>query len=271
MNIKRKLTKIFPNIMYRYNNLIQRLFKLYPHNGIKVMEYEWDVLIILDACRYDTFRELNTINGELFLVKTAETNTRGWVKANFGKYEKEKDTIYISGNPVISNHMIKKVIGYNPFYYIEDVWKYNWDSEIRTIYPRDMTKIAKEIISKSNFSDKRFIIHYIQPHQPFIKDPELCKTPEKGDVKKLPYINNVYRLMRDGKVSEKRVIRAYKNNLESVLKEVAELANFLTEKKLVITSDHGECHGEWGIYGHPSGVYINSLTEVPWLEINNKK
>lgn len=52
--------------------------------------------------------------------------------------------------------------------------------------------------------------------------------------------------------------------------EVSELLKNLSDKKVVITSDHGEAFGEWGIYGHPGGVYIKALTEVPWFECNTK-
>jgi hypothetical protein len=34
----------------------------------------------------------------------------------------------------------------------------------------------------------------------------------------------------------------------------------------VITADHGELFGEWGLYGHISGILHPSLKRVPWVE-----
>ena len=39
------------------------------------------------------------------------------------------------------------------------------------------------------------------------------------------------------------------------------------EGKIVISSDHGNCFGEHGVYGHPSGLRYKELVIVPYLEV----
>lgn len=46
--------------------------------------------------------------------------------------------------------------------------------------------------------------------------------------------------------------------------------------KTVITSDHGNLFGEIiypfpvRMYGHPGGIYVKNLVEVPWLVLDSK-
>ena len=37
--------------------------------------------------------------------------------------------------------------------------------------------------------------------------------------------------------------------------------------RTVITADHGEAFGECGIFGHPPGLLLPELIEVPYLTI----
>jgi hypothetical protein len=38
------------------------------------------------------------------------------------------------------------------------------------------------------------------------------------------------------------------------------------EGDIVVTSDHGNAMGEWGVYGHPARVPIAAIRRVPWAE-----
>jgi hypothetical protein len=37
---------------------------------------------------------------------------------------------------------------------------------------------------------------------------------------------------------------------------------------MVISADHGNAFGEWGIYGHPGKTPLPCLTDVPWTELS---
>ena len=54
--------RLSSNIIYPINNVY---FNRKYGRGIDIIDQDWDNLIILDACRYDYFKEMNTIDGEL--------------------------------------------------------------------------------------------------------------------------------------------------------------------------------------------------------------
>jgi hypothetical protein len=73
--------------------------------------------------------------------------------------------LYISGNPYINSKVqIKSFNARRHFYKIIDVWDFGWDKELGTVPPKNINKITLSLVSK--FPQKRFIIHYLQPHSP---------------------------------------------------------------------------------------------------------
>ncbi|MFC7080227.1 hypothetical protein [Halorussus caseinilyticus] len=61
---------------------------------------------------------------------------------------------------------------------------------------------------------------------------------------------------------------AYLENLRWVLEEVELLLSNMDADTLVVSSDHGEAFGEWGLYGHYRHVPIPVLKNVPWVELS---
>ncbi len=225
---------------------------------LNVVAEEWDYLIVLDACRYDTFKELNFLDGELRKAYSAGTHTVEWVKENFkGDFP---DIVYISANPQVSHPQLKKWVGNsNPFYHLENLWDEGWDDDILTVHPETVNKATLRLVDK--YPDKRFIIHYLQPHHPFIGDNNLNLSEREYSMINSPnwsYVLNNHKL--------EDIKKAYKENLRFVLGYLKELTKNL-EGKTVVTADHGEAFGELGIYSHVPSMYIKSLFEVPWFEV----
>jgi len=226
---------------------------IWIRKGVKVLDEEWDYLIVLDACRYDYFEKYNFIDGDLQKVNSVATYTLDWVIRNF-RGRNCKDIVYVSTNPYVSNTELIKYIGYNLFYHIEPVWEYDWDDKLGTVPPEAVTEAA--IKCKNKFPDKRMIVHYMQPHSPYLDVPDFPKFWEMGTL---------------GVRRNKKVITGlYISNLKKVLKEVEGLIKHL-EGKIIITSDHGEMFGEYFISGHDSDLFFKELREVPWLIINKPK
>jgi len=77
-----------------------------------------------------------------------------------------------------------------------------------------------------------------------------------------------------GEVTREVVWSAYRSNLEFAWPAVNQLLDELPGLTAV-TSDHGNAMGEraWPfpirVYGHPLGILIPPLTEVPWLTHTN--
>jgi len=73
-----------------------------------------------------------------------------------------------------------------------------------------------------------------------------------------------------GEVPLDKIEKAYKENLRIVWKEVEKLKHAL-QGKIIVTSDHGNLIGEYGIYGHGGPLRAEGLVKVPWATIKDEK
>lgn len=145
-----------------------------------IQKREWDVLIILDACRYDYFEKIYTdyFEGGLKKVKSEclsdpfwkdlEGRTATWLKNTFT--EKMKNLVYVSGTPHINSMGIDTSgKGFNPpeiFSTIVNAWDWGWDDELGTTPPEKMVEGAK--MAKREYPGQDVIVHFLQPHGPYL-------------------------------------------------------------------------------------------------------
>jgi len=107
-------------------------------NAVRVMDEQWDYLIILDACRYDVFADI--VDKNVGFVISGGSTTYEWLEWNFnGRY---KDVIYIAGNPHFATANLVKTFGFNPFFKVIEVWDYGWDKKLKTVPPKEVTDAA---------------------------------------------------------------------------------------------------------------------------------
>jgi len=190
--------------------------------------------------------------------------TLEFLKGNFSD-EQLQDTVYVTANPMFYRH--RDQLG-TSFHATIDIWKDDgWDEEYQTVLPETTTAYAKEAADR--FQNKRIIIHYIQPHFPFIGTKTRLDTglpdPATGE-------SNFWDDIAFGQleISDDLLRRAYVENLQTVLPHVRELMESLSGRT-VVTSDHGNMLGERSFpipvkeYGHPAGIYSDELVKVPWL------
>lgn len=135
---------------------------------IQVMQESWNYLLILDACRYDMFAQLSNRffpTGCLECAESVGTATVEWRDQSFpGWYP---DIVYISGNPYINARKpIFNFYGPDHFHSIVDVWATAWDPIAGTVYPDKVVQAA--LCALRDFPGKRLIIHFLQPHAPYI-------------------------------------------------------------------------------------------------------
>lgn len=263
-------------LQQRINGTVQQRVRGY--DGVDVMDEEWDTLCVLDACRLDLFEQHWDSADETHDDVTAFENYRRvtskgswtveWAKRNFT--ETYGDTVYVTANPLISEHVPDR------WHRLVDVWRDGFEEEIQSVPPEAVTEEAVRIHER--YSEKRVIVHYVQPHAPFIYDEELqfgvpggFKGWEDGgeaDVK------NVWEALRKGLVARDDVEQGYVGNLQSLLEPVGELVDAI-DGKIVLTSDHGNEYGRlsWPLpirtYGHPPGQRLAGLVRVPWAELSH--
>lgn len=225
--------------------------------GIKFLEEDWDNLIVLDGCRYDLFLEENTIDGKLEKKRSNASGTPEYLRKNFdgGSFG---DVVYASANPHL-NHIN------STFNDIIRLWETDWDSEKGTVLPEDVTE---RMIGKiDEYSDKRLIVHYIQPHRPFLGETaeslEQSELVANGVIRDEPEVDFWWDRLEEGKLSREVVWRAYRETLGLTLPHVERLVDELSGRT-VITADHGNAFGEDNIYGHPMYTNHETLVNVPW-------
>lgn len=237
------------------------------HNpdGIDIMSADWDNLIILDACRFDIFEQVaSDLPGKLTKVDSKASATNEFLRANFSG-EELYGTVYVTANPQLYRieNGIYDVEPINvKFHDKVEVWQEGWHNEYRTVMPEVVTEAALEAAER--YPNKRLIVHYMQPHAPYIGETGVEELPTE-------YLN-FWASFLNGEfdVSLETARRAYRENLQLVLPDVSELLS-KCKGKTVVTADHGELLGDRDFpipirrFGHPPYTNISPLVEVPWL------
>jgi hypothetical protein len=227
---------------------------------------DWDILIILDACRYDYFEKLNTISGKLLKAKSVNSSTPKWAEQTWTDYYQ---IAYVSGNPYISKK--KNVHGWSAgehFLHVEEVWDWGWRDYkgVPTVPAEEIVKGVKKVLSTGY---KKIIAHFMQPHPPYIGKTLLpietfvhARFEAKGikkEVKHLHYRDVDTEILRQGYADN--LIYVLENGVEPLLDQLS------AEFKIVVSADHGELLGEYNNFGHPDNWDVPELREVPWLEV----
>jgi len=242
---------------------VYRVYQRQVQNrGISIPDADWDTLVILDACRYDIFEQRCSIDGTLSKVISKGSHTSEFLAENFGD-ESFPEMVYVSATPQLRAHELE-----GNFHAVVPVWEDGWDESLSTVPPAAMAEATQR--AHEEYPDKRIISHFLQPHYPFIGDKgrEIDHGTVTGDGvrEQKGDVASVWDLLEAGELSTERVREAYVENLELVLPEVEAMTGTI-DGKVVVTSDHGNVFGRWGIYGHPPGMYLAGLVEVPWLEL----
>jgi len=223
-----------------------------------VFDADWDLLVVIDACRTDlwdeTIADYDVPDGTT-RVSPGGTSTE-WLDAVFGRRDADElaDVAYVTANPYSATH-----VDAERFAHVEEVWRDGWDDDVGTAPPRPVTDAAVRV-GRSRDPD-RLVVHYMQPHFPSLAD-------DRDDGIELDAFGeeslSVWEDLRFGNRSEDDVWRAYRRNLEIVLEDVELLLSNVDAERAVVTSDHGNAMGERGIYGHAAGLALPALRDVPW-------
>lgn len=257
-----------------------------------VTKEDWQYLVILDACRYDYFKQIykKFLDGKLERRRSPATFTMQWLAKTFTDYY--DDVAYISPVGWCRNaEMEQKGYTFDGRKHFKKVY-YSSDFE-----PETITKLAiKKAMIHPNW---RFIIHYMCPHAPYhsvkishnghIGPEHVDKSDTISWKVKMSLVNLLMKIMgnefvwklkkkagmsaytmeavwREGGTSA--IKKGYVDELLLGLSQVVKLSKRLPPGKLVVTADHGELLGEKGYWGH--GIPkppLPELTDVPWLEV----
>ena len=232
--------------------------------GESVYDRKWDVLVVLDACRADLLRSVAPEVDFLEAVETVRSvgsSSSEWLENTFDDRAETGRTVMVTGNTWTDRYLEA-----DTFAALDEVWKYAWDDDLGTVPPAAITDRA--VTLARNRDPDRLVVHYMQPHHPFVPDPI---AGDDGMARTGSHSNdaNPWMLLRRDETTVERVRSAYRANLEYVLPEVRTLVENVAGR-IAITADHGNLFGEWGLYGHPMHTPVPALLAVPWAETSGQ-
>ncbi|AEM59296.1 hypothetical protein HISP_18985 (plasmid) [Haloarcula hispanica N601] len=260
-----------------FNGPYYTLTTRYPI-GTNIFERDWDLLLVLDACRVDALQavapEYEFIDdvGSIWSVGSA---SHEWISKTFtNDYQEEiAETALVTSNPFFPQTFEDRT--YPPKAYTIPVMWPDWDIVEKDAFkkflhvhnhdyddyfpeapPQVMTDYAIDTARTTEF--ERMVVHYLQPHTPYIAEAYEENRPL------LEVEADPWTAMEQGTASVTEVKELYLDNLRFVLDSIELLLQNIDAEKVVITADHGELFGEMGLYGHPEGFAHPNLKKVPW-------
>jgi hypothetical protein len=266
---------------YAYLGLWHTVTSRYPV-GTNVFDRDWDALVVLDACRVDALRAVADdydFVESVGSIRSVGSTSHEWAAKTFTTDHREaiRSTGYVTGNGYLHQAAVRDiyppsggtaplgwpkwdVVDADEFAYVDQVWQDGRDERVRTVPPRRMTDRAIEAGRTQDLD--RLIVHYMQPHSPYIAE---AVDGERIDTDAVEFVDSIG-AMRRGDLDPEVAWDRYLDNLHLVLGEVATLLDNLDAERVVITADHGELFGEYGEYGHPDGLPFSEVRRVPWVE-----
>lgn len=226
----------------------------------RVAETDWDLLILLDACRYDVLDEVATE------VVVQRATSPASATPSFLDLAREAGvfdgTVYVSANPQTEDRRLGEDVTHVPLY------RDRWDPTLSTVRPETVYGEVRDRVGGDPV-----VAHTVQPHFPHVCEVagETIPVPhglhparfEDG----LDPSKKLQNLLADGDVSLSRARRSYRASVAFAWNRAKTVAGELAAEgyTVAITADHGELFGDRGLVGHPSRVNVRPLVTVPWV------
>jgi hypothetical protein len=224
-------------------------------SGENVYEHDWDLLILLDGCRTDAIEQVADeyeFLAEPGTIRSVASTSDEWMRKTFNEDYAPlvAETVYVTANAHI------RKFDTDLFKDLEEVYEWGWDDEHETTPAEPVTDAAIKYGRKYRNGGGQMIVHYMQPHFPSIPKPIGHGSRTKS----------AWARLWSESLPEDELWSSYIANLRYVLDSVEVLLQNIDAEKVVISADHGNAMGEWGVYEHPGGLHLRCLREVPWYE-----
>ena len=248
--------------------------------GTNVYDRDWDLLILLDACRIDALRHVASdfdvlpAASDIDSMWSLGSASAEWLSKTFtDDYTDEiAETIYLSANPysvkIFDNGFCappnaapfgspkRNTVKSSDFKQIYNLTRTHCDERYNVVLPVDLTDAAIQV--GRNTDAHRYIVHYMQPHVPYlaraIADDRDMTAAERDAFDRLGSNGLDYTTIK----------RWYIETLSYTLEWVRRLVENFDAEKVVVSADHGELFGEWHMNSHLTGLPHPKLKRVPW-------
>lgn len=239
------------------NRAVLRRVGNYANFGTRCFEEDWEVFIILDACRHDVMQEVAQAEEYKFLPEeipsrySCASTSEEYVRKAFSEEftDEMENTALVCGN--LWPAKLREELTLDERFAEYNVAPREWMNASQNISPEKITDTAIKYWRERPDSVDRMIVWYMQPHAPY-RMWELTS-------------NEIWDALISGEISRDEVWKAYYDTLLWVLDEVDELLNNLDSDEVIVSADHGEAFGEFGCFRHPKHVPLPMLKKVPWV------
>ena len=228
----------------------------------RLADGDWDVLLVLDACRLDICR--SAVDWPVQEVHTPASCTPDWLA-------KAADSSLFAGTTILTANP-----QYDKFDFgaekRENFWETHWDDSLQTVLPEPVLDRVGEHLDDGS---SPVVAHLQQPHWPYVaridEDWELA-YPDLGPWEQGgKTIRSMQVAMARGEIDTEQAYWAYQASVRSIWRTLLPVIEewVADGNRVVVTADHGELFGgvsDWTMCEHPCKVGIRPLTAVPWVE-----
>lgn len=230
----------------------------------RLNDEEWDIVVVLDACRWDTLQQVTSWPIESTYSPGSATSQWLTIAEETRVFE---DTYIATGNVTYDS----KSLGQTE---LHKVWETDWNDRLGTVLPDPVLSKADSLLEEGK---RPVVAHLIPPHGPYIAKINESWLPAFAETKiwrRNPNENQEEKVspqvaMASGHIDLNRARQAYKASVESTFEEVSSYISKWVDDDLtvILTADHGETFGsfrELGLCGHPNRCHIDPLVKVPY-------
>ncbi|MFC7196169.1 hypothetical protein ACFQL4_18545 [Halosimplex aquaticum] len=236
-----------------------------PDQHDRLAETDWDVLVVLDACRYDALQRVT--HWPVERCRSPGSATGHWLE-ECGRSGVLEDSYVATGNVNYANFDVGAAA-------VDHVWEDHWNDRLGNVLPEPVLGAADDFLADG---ERPVVAHLLPPHAPYVAEvgdtwipafPDVDvwrRNPGREDEDKLsPQV-----AMASGHVDMERAIAGYHASVEATWEAILPTIGEWVDRDLtvVVTADHGETFGrwrDWKLYGHPNRVHVRPLVEVPWI------
>jgi hypothetical protein len=243
--------------------------------GQNIYDSDWDICIVLDSARCDLVAE--TLPASLSVRAHDESWSVGsvtteWLTNTFTRQHTSEiaETTLVSATPHTTTvfedrawltspedapcrYPSSPAVGRDAFENLYELWRHQTGEA--GVVPPDV--MADATIGAYQKHGSRVVSHWLQPHEPFI-------APDAPLVGGKALETNVWEGLQRGDLDADAVWDSYRANLEWTWQFVERVCEAV-DATVLVTADHGNAFGEWGIYGHPFGWPQPQVRKVPFL------
>ncbi|WP_152040979.1 hypothetical protein [Salinigranum salinum] len=228
---------------------------------------DWDVLVVLDACRWDVLQSVT--EWPIDACRSPGSTTGQWLETaeQTGVFE---DVVVVSGQ----SQYAKYDVGART---VDPVWETEWDGRLGLVPPEPVYDVAADYIDGG---DLPVVAHVLPPHAPYVARLGSLWVPIHPDVniwKRNTSVRPADKIsqqtaMATGHIDLRRAAQGYRASVESTWEVTLNYVEAWLERDLtvVVTADHGETFGrirDFGLVEHPYDCHVAPLVRVPWVEL----